>query len=45
MVLALMAVFSTGQAQVQRQIPLITILEPGVATNVCNEAFDRGCGN
>ncbi len=42
MVLALMAVFSTGQAQVQRQIPLIAILEPGVATNVCNDGLRQG---
>jgi putative ABC transport system substrate-binding protein len=42
MVLVLMGVFSTAEAQGQRQIPLIAILEPGVATNVCNDGLRQG---
>ena len=31
-----------AEAQVQRQIPRIAILEPGVATNVCNDGLRQG---
>ena len=41
-VLVLVGVFSPAEAQVQRQIPLIAILEPGVATNVCNDGLRQG---
>ena len=41
-VLVLVGVFSLAEAQMQRQIPLIAVLEPGVATNVCNDGLRQG---
>jgi len=36
------AAFSTAEAQVRREMPRIAILEPGLATNVCNDGVRRG---
>ena len=36
------AAFATAEAQVRRDMPRIAILEPGLATNVCNDGVRQG---
>ena len=40
--LVFVALYSIAEAQVRREMPLIGILEPRLATNVCNDGLRQG---